>query len=108
MSVKFKMDGQLAIATIASPPMKFLTIDLIEEFGNAAQAALDANARAFLTLAEGDHFCAAADVVKMFVGRELKFRAANARPGLRRHSNVRAPAHPHHRRGSRTLPWRRM
>ncbi len=73
MTVKFEMDGQVAIATLASPPMNLLTIDLIEAFGNAAQAALDANARAFLTLAEGDHFCAAADVVKMFVGRDSNF-----------------------------------
>ncbi len=66
MSVKFEMDGQVAIATLAAPPMNLLTIELIEAFGTAAQAALDANARAFLTLAEGDNFCAAADVVRMF------------------------------------------
>ena len=124
MTVKFEMDGQVAIATLASPPMNFLTIDLIEAFGNAAQAALDANARAFLTLAEGDHFCAAADVVKMFVGRDLNFgrrllaqafavtykierlpTSAGLRAQTRRRTDscvsLRQGAHQHHR-----LQWR--
>ena len=70
MSVRFEMDGQVAIATFAAPPMNLLTVESIEAFGNAAQAALDANARAFLTLAEGDHFCAGADVPSNFVGRD--------------------------------------
>jgi hypothetical protein len=38
-----------------------------------AQAALDANARAFLTLAEGDNFCAAADIVSSFLGKDSNF-----------------------------------
>jgi enoyl-CoA hydratase/carnithine racemase len=73
MSVKFEMDGQLAIATFASPPMNLLNTEIIEAFGNAAQRALDANARAFLTLAEGDHFCAGADVLSEFVGKDSNF-----------------------------------
>jgi hypothetical protein len=47
MSVKFEMDGQMAIATFAAPPMKLLTEQSIEAFGSAVQAALDADARAF-------------------------------------------------------------
>src|SRR5580704_849313 len=73
MSVKFAMDGQVAIATFAAPPMNLLTIETIEAFGDAAQAALDANARAFLTLAEGDNFCAAADIVSSFLGKDSNF-----------------------------------
>ena len=73
MSVRFEMDGQVAIATFAAPPMNLLTVEAIEAFGNAAQAALDANARAFLTLAEGDHFCAGADVLSNFVGKDSNF-----------------------------------
>jgi len=48
MSVKFAMDGQVAIATFAAPPLNLLTIEMIEAFGDAAQAALDANAGRFL------------------------------------------------------------
>jgi enoyl-CoA hydratase/carnithine racemase len=73
MSVMFEMDGQLAIATFAAPPINLLTIEAIEAFGNAAQAALDANARAFLTLAESDHFCAGADILSNFVGKDSNF-----------------------------------
>jgi enoyl-CoA hydratase/carnithine racemase len=73
MSVRFEMDGQVAIATFAAPPMNLLTVESIEAFGTAAQAALDANARAFLTLAEGDHFCAGADVLSNFVGKDSNF-----------------------------------
>jgi enoyl-CoA hydratase/carnithine racemase len=73
MSVKFEMDGQVAIATFAAPPMNLLTDAAIEAFGDAAQAALDANARAFLTLAEGDHFCGGADVLSNFVGKDSNF-----------------------------------
>jgi enoyl-CoA hydratase/carnithine racemase len=73
MSVKFEMDGQVAIATFAAPPMNLLTDEAIEAFGDAAQAALDANARAFLTLAEGDHFCGGADVLSNFVGKDSNF-----------------------------------
>ena len=73
MSVKFEMDGQLAIATFAAPPMNLLNTEIIEAFGNAAQMALDADARAFLTLAEGDHFCAGADVASEFVGKDSNF-----------------------------------
>ena len=73
MSVKFEMDGQVAIATFAAPPMNLLTIESIEAFGDAAQAALDANARAFLTMAEGDNFCAGADVLSNFVDKDLNF-----------------------------------
>lgn len=93
MSVKFAMDGQLAIATFAAPPMNLLTIESIEAFGNAAQAALDANARAFLTLAEGDHFSAGADVVSNFVGRDSNFgRRMLAKPSLK--SSSACPSQP--------------
>jgi enoyl-CoA hydratase/carnithine racemase len=67
------MDGQVAIATFSAPPMNLLTVDAIEAFGDAAQTALDANARAFLTLAEGDHFCAGADVVRNFIDKYSNF-----------------------------------
>ena len=73
MSVKFAMDGQVAIARFAAPPMNLLTVEFIEAFGNAAQAALDANARAFVTLAEGDNFCGGADVVSNFVDKDSNF-----------------------------------
>jgi Enoyl-CoA hydratase/isomerase len=73
ISVKFEKDGRVAIATFASRPMNLLTIELIEAFGDAAQAALDANARAFLTLAEGDHLCGGANVFSNFVGKDSNF-----------------------------------
>lgn len=68
MTVKFEMDGALAVATFASPPMNLFTLEALEGFEDAMQAALDAKARAFLTLAEGEHFCAGADVVRNFAG----------------------------------------
>src|SRR5260370_25358020 len=73
MTLKFEMDAQLAVGRIAEPAMNLRTMEAIEAFGDAAKAALDANARAFLTLAEGDHFCAGADVLSNFVDKDSNF-----------------------------------
>lgn len=66
MPVTFEMDGPLAIATFRNPPMNTLTDEALDGFADAMQAALNAKARAFLTLAEGEHFCAGADVISNF------------------------------------------
>lgn len=80
MTVKFEMDGALAIATFSDPPMNLFALEGLEGFEAAINSALDAKARAFLTLAEGDHFCAGADVVRNFVGSN----GAQGRRGLSR------------------------
>ena len=74
----------------------------IEAFGDAAQAALDANARAFLTLAEGDNFCAAADIVSRFLGEDTISRGECSRRPSPSFTD-RASAHPDRRRGARTV-----
>ena len=68
MTVKFAMEGAVAVATFSAPPMNLFTLAALEGFEAAMNAALAEKARAFLTLAEGDHFCAGADVVGNFLG----------------------------------------
>ena len=70
MSVTFEMDGPLAIVTFRTPPMNLLTDESLDGFAEAAQLAVKEKARALLTLAEGPHFCAGADVKTMFHGKD--------------------------------------
>jgi len=69
MTVKFEMDGPLAIATFSDPPMNLLTAESLTGLEAAMEKALEAKARAFLTLAEGDHFCRGANVPENFLGK---------------------------------------
>ena len=73
MPTEFAMDGALAVLTFRNPPMNLLTQDAMDGFAAGVQAALDQGARALLTLAEGEHFCAGADVVANFRGRDSGF-----------------------------------
>ena len=47
MTVKFEMDGPLAIATISDPPMNLLTAESLTDLEAAMEKALEAKARAF-------------------------------------------------------------
>ncbi|MBZ5794544.1 enoyl-CoA hydratase/isomerase family protein [Burkholderia contaminans] len=69
MTVKFEMDGPLAIATFADAPLNLLGDSAFAGFEDAIQKAIEHKARAFLTLAEGEHFCAGANVNENFVGK---------------------------------------
>lgn len=73
MTVAFEMDGPLAIITFRGPPMNLLTEAAMAGFADGVHAALDQGARALLTLAEGEHFSAGADVVANFRGRDAGF-----------------------------------
>lgn len=73
MSVDLAMDGPLGIITFRSPPMNLLTEVSMNGFTSAVEAAVAEGARALLTQAEGDHFCAGADVVANFRGRDSTF-----------------------------------
>jgi len=66
MSVKFEMDGPLAIATFNAPPLNLLNEEAFAGFEDAIDKAVAEKARAFLTLAAGDHFCAGAHVTENF------------------------------------------
>jgi hypothetical protein len=85
--------------------MNRLTIESIEAFGNAAQAALDANARAFLTLAEGENFCPRGGRAAQFRWQRLEFRSADARegPSLSLTSSNDCPSRPSLRRAGSVL-----
>jgi enoyl-CoA hydratase/carnithine racemase len=76
MTVKFEMDGPLAIAAFSAPPMNLLTMQILAEFEEAMEKALQNKARAFLTVAEGDHFCRGADVL-------INFQDKNGNDGRR-------------------------
>jgi enoyl-CoA hydratase/carnithine racemase len=69
MTIKVEMDGPLAIATFSDPPMHLLTAEFLADFEAAMEKALDAKARAFLTLAEGDNFCGGANISQNFLGK---------------------------------------
>jgi len=69
MTVKFQMDGPLAIATFSDPPMNQLTPNSLTDLEYAMEKALAAKARAFLTRAEGDHFCRGAKVLENFLDK---------------------------------------
>ena len=81
MTVKFEMDGPLAIATISDPPMNLLTAESLTDLEAAMEKALEAKARAFLTLAEGDHFCRGVNVPENFPGQERERWPPLAKPG---------------------------
>jgi enoyl-CoA hydratase/carnithine racemase len=63
------MDGPLAIATFNDPPLNLLTAESLSDLEAAMGKALEAHARAFLTLAAGDNFCGGANVPENFLGK---------------------------------------
>lgn len=94
MTVKFEMDGPLAIATFSGAPMNLLTSSSFRGLMEAVDQAIEAKARAFLTLAEGDHFCAGADVISNFVGSDANFARRNLNrwiPEMQRFENLPFP-----------------
>ncbi len=94
MTVKFEMDGALAIATFCGGPMNLLTNQSFRGLMDAVDQAIEAKARAFLTLAEGDHFCAGADVISNFAGSDANFarRMLNRSiPEMQRFENLPFP-----------------
>lgn len=73
MTVDVAMEGALGVITFRNPPMNLLTEASMNGFLQGVEAAVAQGARALLTLAEGDHFCAGADVVANFRGRDSDF-----------------------------------
>lgn len=94
MTVKFEMDGALAIATFCDGPMNLLTSKSFRGLMEAVDQAVEAKARAFLTIAEGDHFCAGADVIDNFVGSDANTARrvlGRSIPELQRFENLPFP-----------------
>ncbi|MED7666669.1 enoyl-CoA hydratase/isomerase family protein [Pseudomonas moraviensis subsp. stanleyae] len=94
MTVKFEMDGPLAIATFSDGPMNLLTFQSFRGLMDAVDQAIENKARAFLTLAEGDHFCAGAHITENFVGQDANFarRMLNRSiPEMQRFENLPFP-----------------
>lgn len=94
MTVKFEMDGPLAIATFSDGPMNLLTFQSFRGLMDAVDQAIENKARAFLTLAEGDHFCAGAHITENFVGQDANFarRLLNRSiPDMQRFENLPFP-----------------
>ncbi len=94
MTVKFEMDGPLAIATFCDGPMNLLTLESFSGLMEAVDKAIEAKARAFLTLAEGQHYCAGAHVTENFLGQDSNFarRMLNRSiPEIQRFENLPFP-----------------
>lgn len=94
MTVKFEMDGPLAIATFCDGPMNLLTNTSFRSLMSAVEQALQAKARALLTLAEGEHFCAGAHIVENFLGQDANFARRQLNgwiPDLQRLENLPFP-----------------
>lgn len=70
MSVKFHMEGDLAVVTFDTPPMNLLGPEQFDGFEKAIEQALEHKARALLTVATGDHFCAGAHIHQNFAGKD--------------------------------------
>jgi len=70
MTVKFVMDGPLAIVTFCGDSKNLLTFETFHELMGAVDQAIDHKARALLTLTEGDHFSAGAHVTECFLGQD--------------------------------------
>ncbi|KVQ18851.1 hypothetical protein WL99_12015 [Burkholderia cepacia] len=67
MGVTFEMDDALAIVTFDDPPLNLMGEAAIAGFEEAVVLAVENKARALLTLAKGDHFCAGAHVIENFL-----------------------------------------
>ncbi|MCE4052276.1 enoyl-CoA hydratase/isomerase family protein [Pseudomonas sp. Au-Pse12] len=94
MTVKFEMDGPLAIATFCGGPMNLLTGASFAGLMAAVDQALEAKARALLTVAEGEHFCAGADVIGTFVDNDANFARRKLNrwiPEIQRFENLPFP-----------------
>jgi enoyl-CoA hydratase/carnithine racemase len=66
--VTFAQDGDLGVVTLNSPPLNLVVLELARDGAAALEEAAAAPIRALLLRAEGEHFCAGADV-RMFAGR---------------------------------------
>jgi enoyl-CoA hydratase/carnithine racemase len=66
--VTFAQDGDLGVVTLNSPPLNLVGLDLARDGATALEEAAAAPIRALLLRAEGEQFCAGADV-RMFAGR---------------------------------------
>ena len=74
--VRFERDGDVAVITLADPPLNMVSPQMMEELGDALSRAHDSDIRAVLLQAEGDAFCAGANVDSMF--KERSARSAHA------------------------------
>jgi len=94
MTIKFEMDGPLAIATFCDGPMNLLTLRSFLELMEVVDQAIENKARAFLTLAEGNHFCAGANVTESFLGKDANFARrmlGRSIPEMQRFENLPFP-----------------
>lgn len=94
MTMKFEMDGSLAIATFTDGPMNLLTFQTLRDLMDAVDQALENKARAFLTLAEGTNFCAGAHVTENFLNQDSNFARrmlSRAIPDMQRFENLPFP-----------------
>lgn len=67
--VNVERDGDVAVITLADPPMNFISPTMLEDFEAAMLELHTMDVRAALMRAEGDNFSAGANVDEMFKGR---------------------------------------
>lgn len=67
--VNVEQDGDVAIITLADPPLNLISPAMLEDFEAAMLQAHTMDVRAALFRAEGDNFSAGANVEAMFKGR---------------------------------------
>ena len=70
--VTFERDGNVAIITLADPPLNLTSPTMAYEFETALLQAHDSDVRAALVRAEGDNFCAGANVEEMIQGQSVR------------------------------------
>ena len=68
-TVNIERDGDVAIITLADPPLNLISPAMLADFETAVLQAHNMDVRAMLIRAEGDNFSAGANVEAMFKGR---------------------------------------
>lgn len=94
MSIKLVMDGPLAVVTFQGDPRNLLTFDSFHELMQVVDQAIEQKARALLTLVDGEHFSAGANVTECFLGQDShSFRRTLQRaiPVMQRFENLPFP-----------------
>lgn len=94
MSIELAMDGPLAIITFRGGPRNLLTFEAFHDLMTVVDEAIAQGARALLTLSEGEHFSAGANVTECFSGQDSHaFRRTLQRaiPVMQRFENLPLP-----------------
>jgi enoyl-CoA hydratase/carnithine racemase len=71
-TITLQRDGDVAIASVSNPPLNLVVPAMVDDLEEIATELERRPPRALLLRAEGDNFCAGADVGEMFQGRSAR------------------------------------